>query len=82
MKAKIKKQLLAILGYFFLVLGIIGCFVPILQGFLFMFIGLALLSHSTEWARKLLIRFRKKYPNIARKADQFVNKLMMHFKKT
>lgn len=82
MKEKYKKVLLAILGYFFLILGIIGCFLPILQGFLFIFIGLALLSQSTEWARKLLVRFRNKHPNIAKKADQFLNKFFMRSKKT
>ena len=80
MKEKYKKQLISILGYFFLILGIIGCFLPILQGFLFIFIGLALLSNTTDWAKKLLVRFRKKHPNIAKKADQFLNKFKLRSK--
>lgn len=45
-------------GVTFLVLGIIGFFVPILQGFLFTLIGLTLLSRESRRVRRLLYWLR------------------------
>jgi uncharacterized membrane protein YbaN (DUF454 family) len=64
------------LGYFFLVLGIIGLVVPVLQGFLFIAIGLIILSKTAPWAERLLERFRNRYPQagaIIDKADDKVH---------
>ena len=53
------KRILRIsLGGAFLVLGIIGFFVPILQGFLFTLIGLTLLSRESRRVRRLLYWLR------------------------
>lgn len=45
-------------GMVFLVLGIIGFFLPILQGFLFTLIGLTLLSRESRRVRRLLYWLR------------------------
>lgn len=52
------------LALVFFVLGILGLFLPILQGGLFLFIALWLLfpEHSERWLEKLKARFRKKEP--------------------
>lgn len=47
-----------ILGVAFLVLGFFGLFLPILQGILFILIGLVLLGFGP--AKKLLKKFRNK----------------------
>ena len=39
-----------VLGYGFLVLGVLGMFLPILQGFLFLAIGLIILARHAPWA--------------------------------
>ncbi|TCP65421.1 PGPGW domain-containing protein [Baia soyae] len=70
-----KKLWLNILGYFFLVLGVIGCVLPFLQGILFILVGLSILSQTSPWAARLLNRFRTKYPKIAEKTDAFLLKL-------
>ena len=57
-----KTILLQGLGYLFLVLGVLGMVLPILQGFLFLAIGLIILAKTAPWAARLLARFRKKYP--------------------
>ena len=49
--------LLQALGYTFLVLGVFGLFLPILQGFLFMLIGLIILARHAAWAERLLEHF-------------------------
>jgi hypothetical protein len=46
------------LGYAFLTLGVLGMFLPILQGFLFLFIGLIVLARHAPWAERLLDNLR------------------------
>jgi uncharacterized membrane protein YbaN (DUF454 family) len=43
-----------LLGCFCLLLGVVGLFLPFLQGVLFLIIGLSLLSTESERARRLL----------------------------
>ncbi len=46
------------LGWGFILLGIVGLVLPVLQGFLFLLIGLALLSSESKTARRILERLR------------------------
>ena len=46
-------------GWALLVLGVIGLFLPFLQGLLFIASGLALLSPDLPWAKRLLERFSR-----------------------
>ena len=57
-----KTMMLQGLGYLFLFLGLLGMVLPILQGFLFLAIGLIILAKTAPWAERLLERFRKRYP--------------------
>jgi uncharacterized membrane protein YbaN (DUF454 family) len=41
---KLKNSVMLIIGWFFVGLGILGLFLPFLQGILFIMIGLAILS--------------------------------------
>lgn len=52
------------LGYGFLVLGVLGLFLPFLQGFLFLFIGLIILARYAAWARRLLDQLRSRHPRM------------------
>jgi uncharacterized membrane protein YbaN (DUF454 family) len=45
-------------GWTLLLLGVIGLFLPVLQGILFIASGLALLSTESQWARRLLERLK------------------------
>lgn len=59
------KQIFGIsLGYSFLALGVVGLVVPFLQGFLFLAIGLVILSRHTVWARRLLDWVQWRYPRL------------------
>ncbi len=49
-------------GWLFVVLGIAGLFLPILQGILFLLVGLALLSLGSPRVRLLRIRLGRRYP--------------------
>ena len=52
-----------IIGWLFLGLGILGLFLPILQGFLFIMIGLAILSTRSDSIKRLLKRMEDRYPH-------------------
>ncbi len=52
-----------VLGWTCLVLGVVGLFVPILQGVLLILIGMALLSRDSRWARRCLMKLRLKFPD-------------------
>ena len=51
-----------VLGGLFLGLGVIGLFLPFLQGILFLVIGLTLLSNDSVYARRWLGWLRARVP--------------------
>jgi hypothetical protein len=57
---RVKIILWQALGYAFLVLGVLGMFLPILQGFLFLFVGLIILARHAPWAERLLSYLRQR----------------------
>ena len=69
-KAKLKRLAIYWSGWGFIVLGILGLFLPILQGILFLLIGLSLLSNSSPRAARILKRIRERFPKISQKADE------------
>ena len=70
MKSRTTQVLLLIAGWGFILLGIVGLFLPFLQGVLFLLIGLIILSSQYVWAHKLLTKMRERFPKIAGAADQ------------
>lgn len=70
MKSGFKRTLKITLGWIFIVLGVLGLFLPILQGVLFLCIGMTLLAQEQVWAQKLLGRIRARFPKSADKFDQ------------
>jgi uncharacterized membrane protein YbaN (DUF454 family) len=59
-----------VLGYFFLLLGIAGLVLPVLQGWLFIAIGLIILSRHAAWARRVLDWLRDRHPKVAHAIDR------------
>jgi hypothetical protein len=62
MRQTLKKWLQIALGWTLLVLGVIGLFLPILQGILFIMLGLLVLSWHNPWAERLLARLIARFP--------------------
>jgi uncharacterized membrane protein YbaN (DUF454 family) len=58
-----KKIGLLIIGWVFIGLGILGLFLPILQGFLFIMIGLGILSSRSKKIRRFLEYLERRYPH-------------------
>jgi uncharacterized membrane protein YbaN (DUF454 family) len=52
------------LGYGFLALGVVGLFLPILQGVLFLALGLLILSRHASWAERLLGSLKRRHPRV------------------
>ncbi|MFB3815813.1 MAG: PGPGW domain-containing protein [Terriglobales bacterium] len=82
MKRAVKKALVLVVGWLFIIVGVIGLFVPVLQGVLFLLIGLAILSSEYVWAHNLLQRLKQRFPKIAEmshrahiKAEQWLHRI-------
>ena len=70
MKQRLKRYAVLALGWLFIFLGILGLFLPILQGILFLTIGLILLSKESEWAADKLEWLKTRYPRVGKTYDE------------
>ncbi len=70
MKPRTSSIVIQIVGWSFILLGIVGLVLPFLQGILFILVGLIILSSQYAWARSLLEKLRSRFPKIARMADE------------
>jgi uncharacterized membrane protein YbaN (DUF454 family) len=78
MSRRVKRYAILILGWVFIFLGILGLFLPILQGILFLTIGLILLSRESVGAAAKLDWLKTKYPRfgaIYEEAERRVTRL-------
>ncbi len=66
MALTLKRVLVLVTGWAFIVIGIIGLFLPFLQGVLCLVIGLIILSAEYHWARWLLEKVKTRFPGVAR----------------
>ena len=69
MKPGVKRILVLVAGWSFILLGIAGLFLPFLQGVLFILVGLIILSSQYARARLLLRKLRERFPKVGRIAD-------------
>jgi uncharacterized membrane protein YbaN (DUF454 family) len=65
-----KRIMVLIVGWGFILLGIAGLFLPVLQGILFLLIGLIILSSEYVWAHHLLGRLKTRFPKVAHQAER------------
>jgi len=71
----IKRIGLLIIGWSFIVLGILGLFLPILQGILFILIGLAILSSRSELIKSFLKHLEERYPRYHERVEIWRKKI-------
>jgi len=62
---KRKRWLILLTGWGFVLLGIAGLVLPILQGVLFLVTGLVILSSEYVWAHRVLEKLQKRFPKLA-----------------
>jgi uncharacterized membrane protein YbaN (DUF454 family) len=72
---------LLILGWVFVGLGILGLFLPLLQGILFIMIGLAILSSRSELVKRFLKHVEERYPQHHERILAWKEKIRNLFKK-
>jgi len=51
-----------VFGVLFLIAGVAGLFLPILQGILFLLIGTLLLAGDSIWVRRRIASLNRRYP--------------------
>ena len=76
-----KKIGILIIGWLFIGLGILGLFLPLLQGVIFIMIGLAILSSRSELVRRFLKHLEERYPHHYEKILAWKEKIRNWFKK-
>jgi len=64
MKILFFKLFRIIAGVALLLLGVVGLFLPVLQGILFLALGLLLLSIDIPWFRRFAEALEKKHPRL------------------
>ena len=70
-----------IAGWTFIVLGILGLFLPFLQGILFLLVGLIILSNHYAFAKRWLDKLKHRYPAAFDMAHDFRVRLMKRWGK-
>jgi uncharacterized membrane protein YbaN (DUF454 family) len=71
----VKRYSLMAVGWFLLPLGVLGLFLPILPGVLFLIIGLSILSVEYEWARRWMSALRARFPGTDKKLQGIIARL-------
>jgi len=78
----LKKIGILIIGWLFIGLGIIGLFLPVLQGILFIMIGLAILSTRSELVKRFLKHLEERYPRHHERVSVWRERIRNWFKKS
>ena len=74
MKKHVRRVAVLVLGWILIAFGIVGLFLPVLQGVLFILLGLYVLSRESEIARRWLHRVRERHPRLDEKLKQWGRK--------
>ena len=72
MRRRAKKILTLFAGWFCILFGLVGLFIPILKGIVFLFVGLVILSSEYVWADRLLSRIRRRFPSLTARLDKAI----------
>jgi len=69
-KSRWKRWGVVAAGWLCILLGIVGGFLPVIQGWIFIVAGLLLLSGEYAWAHNLVQRARTRFPKVGRAIDR------------
>lgn len=75
MRRQLKRILILSVGSFFILLGIVGLFLPFLQGILFLIVGLVFLSKESKTAHRILEHWKERHPELHSKIAEFSKSL-------
>ena len=77
---KVKEIAILVLGWGFVGLGVLGLFLPFLQGILFIMIGLAILSSRSPTVQRFLHYLENRYPQYYERIEAWRKKIL-HWRK-
>jgi len=81
-KRHIRRFAILALGWTLIGLGVLGLFLPFLQGILFILLGLYVLSRESETARHWLHKVREKHPSVDEKLERWGTRWRGRFHKS
>lgn len=81
MKATLTRFMKVIAGWALVFVGVIGWFLPIVPGTLFIFLGLAILSAQSEWVRNKIELLKVRFPRQAARLHDLKEGLISKIKK-
>ncbi len=70
-----------IIGWFFVGLGVVGLFLPVLQGVLFIMIGLVILSSRSEIVKRWLKHLEERHPHHHERMEKWRERMRHWFKR-
>jgi uncharacterized protein len=70
MTKTVKRVLRHVFGWLFIVLGVIGLFLPVLQGVLFIVVGVSILTPEIPLFHRTMVRLEDHYPKVFEKAHR------------
>jgi uncharacterized membrane protein YbaN (DUF454 family) len=71
MKKHVKRVVVLAIGWLLIAFGVIGLFLPVLQGVLFILLGLWVLSTESATAKRWLEQARQRHPKADAKLKQW-----------
>ena len=81
LRQPIKRVIIVTAGWICLGLGVVGLFLPVLQGFLLIGLGLWLLSKESMLMRRLANRLKERYPKQHQRLLDWKARLLSLFKR-
>ena len=81
MKATFHRFIKIISGWLLVTLGVIGWFLPILPGTLFVVLGFTILSSQSDWVQKMIASLILRYPRQAAKLQTLKENLIAKVRK-
>lgn len=70
MAGRLKRSIVLLIGWGLLALGVMGLFLPFLQGVLLLLAGLSVLSSQYAWAQRMLQRLRRRFPRLSERGGR------------
>jgi len=75
LQKQVKRVVVLVIGWSLIGLGIVGLAVPILQGVLFILLGLFVLSRESVWARRHFESLRQRFPKLESRLKEWKHRL-------
>lgn len=73
----IVRAILAVMGGFFILIGLILFPLPIPLGLPLILVGLVLLARNATWAKAWVMRLAKRHPGLTEKAPRWLKKALL-----